>query len=277
MKVIYFNGKEKIDENIISALKQLNHKVVEVNTFDFEEKGDVFLFRNSIIPATNFVEFFQKMAELQALLKRLKCKKALWFTDKIVGLGNDFIENVIPLVDKVFANDDTWIRRHDYNITPLHLACGKATEGKYRKEYDVDIAFNGLIYPPTVIWLNGLKQIYCHKFKAFNVSGNDFADLCASAKVMVFPRFPNEDFYWDEKIYEIINAGGFIVYPRLYGMDLEDKKHYASYDSMAEMVDAINWFLSHKSEKELMVKQGKETVRKDFTYINRLKELFKNI
>ena len=277
MKIIYFNNKEQIDEDIIQALRELNHKVIPVENLDFKEKADVFLFRNTIIPSSDLVEFFKKLNELKAFLRDLKCKKVLWFTDKIIGLGADFIEEIIPFTDKVFANDDTWVRRHDYGILPLHLAAGKRKEGKYQKKYDVDIAFNGKIHIPNVKWVNGLKTIYQNKFKLFNVQGQDFADLCVSAKILVFPWFPYDNFFWTEEIYEAINAGAFVIFPRTYGIDLEEKEQYVGYNMMIELVDAINWFLEHENERKLVVKQGKRAVREKFVYRERLRELLEKI
>jgi len=276
-KIIYFDSKEQIDKDIIKALKKLKHKVILVEDLDFKETADLFLFRNTIIPTDSFPDFFNKLIELQKVLTGLKYKKALWFTDKVMGLGQDLLETIIPLVDATFLNDDTWIRRHDYKIYPLHLAAGDMEEGKYEKKYDVDIAYNGIVYPPMANWVGNMKHIFGSRFKLFNVSGKDFADLCASAKIMIIPRFLFDDFYWDDKIYKTLALGGFVIHPRLYGMDLKDGEHYISYDSLTELVDATNWFLKYPPERDSIVSKGMAEVKKNFTYKNRLKELLSKI
>jgi len=276
MKIIYYNSNEQIDKDIITALKQLKHKVIPVTSLDFKE-ADLFLFRNTIIPTNDFIKFFNGLADLRSLLSKMKCKKALWFTNKVMGLGRDFLEQIIPLVDKTFLNDDTWIRRHDYDITPLHLGAGELKEGEYNKKYDCDIAYNGLIYPPMTNWINTLKRIYGSRFKLFNVSGKDFADLCASAKIIITHRFPFDDFYWNDQIYKTLAVGGFMIHPRLYSMDLKDREHYISYDTITELIDAIDWFLKYPPERDSIASEGMREVKKNFTYKERLKQLLSKL
>lgn len=274
MKIIYFNTNEPLDQDIIKALKKLNHKVILVEDFHFKETADLFLFRNTILPTNNLPDFYNGLIELQKTLTGLKCKKVFWFTDKIIGLGNDLLEIIIPLVDVTFLNDDTWVRRHDYkNVYPLHLAAGSVSEGHYDKKYDADIAFNGNVYPPMAVWIDELKKVYGNRLKLFNVDGDEFANLCVSAKIIITSKFLLSDFYWTSTIYRTIAAGGFMVHPRLYGLDLKDKEHFIGYNSFSEMVNIINWFLIHDSERDGVVTKGRTEVLKNCTYENRLKVL----
>ena len=277
-RIIYFNSHEEIDKDIIEALKKLKHKVIPVDNLDFQETADIFLFRQTILSTDSLSIFFNKEIELQKVLTSIKCKKVFWFTDKIMGLGNNFLEAIVPLVDAVFLNDDTWIRRHDYkNIYPLHLGAGEIIEGKYNSEYDTEIAFNGNVYQPMGDWIDALKKIFRNKFKLYNVSGKDFADLCASAKIIIASRFLLTDFYWDDKIYKTLVSGGFMIYPRTYGLELKDGEHYIGYSSFTELVDAINWFLGHPADRSGISSDGRKEVLKNYTYTNRLKELLSKI
>ena len=277
-KIIYFNLHEQIDKDIIKALKQLKHEVILVDSLDFQETADLFLFRNTAIPTDNMPLFFDKSIKLQKTLASLKCKKAFWFTDKVMGLGNDLLEAIIPLVDYVFLNDDTWLRRHDYeNVYPLHLGASEIPEGKYVKKYDADIAFNGDIYQPMISWIDELKKTFGNKFKLFNVKGKDFADLCASAKIIISSRFLSSDFYWDDKIYQTLACGGFMIHPRLHGLELKDAKHYVSYNSFPELTDTIKWFLKYPVERDTIASKGRTEVLKKYTYKNRMKELLSKV
>ena len=114
------------------------------------------------------------------------------------------------------------------------------------------------------------------------VWGNDFYDVCQTAKIIVAPQFPEDDFYWSDRIYRVLGAGGFLIHPRLYGLkqeNFENKKHYITYHTWNELVFHLEHFLKPEYDKERrkIAQQGKEFVLKHFTYNQRLKEIFKKI
>jgi len=278
MKIAYFDSREPIDEDIISALKKLNHKVIPVNDLSFKDSVDLFLFRETVVSTNNLPIFFDGLIKLGSALATLKCKKALWFTNKVLGLGNDLLETIIPQTTAAFLNDETWIRRHGYkNVFPLHLGANDLPEGRYNKLYDADIVFNGVVYSAMASWLDDLKKIYGNRFQLFNVSGKEYADLCASAKIIIVSKFLLDDFYWTEQIYQTLALRGFIIHPRTYGLELKDGEHYISYNSFVELVDAINWFQKYAAYRDGIASEGRKEVLKNFTYKNRLKFLLSKI
>jgi hypothetical protein len=278
MKIIYYTTKQKIDGYIVKALKKLGHSVVEADNLDFEPNCDLFLFRNTAVPTHSIPAFFEGLDKIAVKLQSIKCKKVMWFTDKVIGMGEDLLENVIPLADKVFMNDDTWRRRHDYkNVYPLHLATGGFNQGKRKKEFECEVAFNGDISPAVFAEINATKKMFGPDFKLFNAEGKDFADLCASAGILVYFRDFQDDFYWKDDIYEALANRAFVIFPRLHDMDLKDGEHYVGYGLITEMVDAIKWFMQHTQTKDEIMAKGQKYVLENCTYENRLKELLSKL
>lgn len=285
MRILFLKDKNRINDNIETALKQLGHKVITFDKFDYDEivkasgKVDLFFFTRGIVETTVPFDFYTTLRRLQGLLQNIKCKKVFWFTDKVIWLSEEWMEGIIPFADYGFLNDETWVRRHSYdNIFSLHLGVQSTNKGKFRKEYEGDIAFTGNIYGPRVSFAEGFKKRYGNKFKIYNnVWGKEFADLCASVKILIAPRFPTDEFYWSDRIYKTLGVKGFMIYPRLYGMDLEDGKHYVGYSTWKELIDSIDYFLEHGEERKKIVNAGRGEVMKKYTYKLRIKELLSKI
>lgn len=287
MKILFLKSKTRIDDDIEIALKNLGHKVMIPKEFDFKKilgksykNADLFFFTRGLVETTVPFDFYNTLKRLQILLQNIECKKVFWFTDKVIWLSEEWMEGIIPFVDYGFLNDDTWVRRHSFdNISPLHLGVQDIEKGKFKKEYESEIAFNGSIHGPRVGFAEGFKKLHGDKFKIYNVQGKEFADLCASVKILIAPRFPTDEFYWSDRIYKTLATGGFIIYPKLYGMDLVDGKHYIGYNSWDECIDAVNHFIKPENEKERkkIAEQGREEVIKKYTFEKRLKELFSKI
>ena len=124
--------------------------------------------------------------------------------------------------------------------------------------------------------------MYGDRFKIYSpnsISEKDFADICATSKVLICPRFPSDEFYWTDDIYNVLGAGGFMIHPKLYGLDLEDGKHYIGYSSWEEFIDAINHFVNPENDKEReqIASDGRKEVIKNCTLESRLKELISRL
>jgi len=288
MRIIFLKDKNRINNDIETALKKLNHKVIVFDSFEQlpeiikkSKKADLFFFTRGWVDTTIPFSFYTTLRRLEVLLQNIKCKKVMWFTDKVIWLSEEMMEVIIPFVDYAFLNDDTWVRRHSYdNVFPLHLGAQEIKKGKFRKEYEGDIAFTGNIYGPRVGFAEGFKKKYGDKFKIYNnVWGKDFADLCTSVKILIADRFPTDEFYWSDRIYKTLGANGFMIYPRLYGMDLTDGKHYIGYSTWEECFDAVDYFLKleHEEERKKIADEGRKEVVKRFLYTHRLKELLSKI
>jgi len=293
MDILYFTNLENKRypfREIKKALENLGHKVevVNDNDFDMEElikkanKADLFLFHHGGIRTDSDIECKLSLARLQTILQAIRPIKVLWFLDKGWLLNDEILEQIIPLTNFTFGNDETWVRRHKYpNVFPLHCGTGERKGGRKKKEYECDIAFIGDTYGIRQLWANTLRQQFGRRFKVFNdVFDEDFNSVCKSAKAIVFPRFPADDFFWPDTIYKVMAAGGLVIYPRLEGLkqEFENKKHYLTYFSMKELVGLLNEILRPEADKlrKKIAEEGKKRVKK-FTYEERLKTLFSKI
>lgn len=282
MKILYFttnDPKYGFTKEIESSLKTLGHTVETINDQEFDihklvEKVngfDMFLFHQGGIYTDSEINYTISLERLKQLLQVIKCKKVCWFLDKGWFLNNRTLEEIIPLTDYTFLNDGNWARRHKYeNVYELHAGAPKPLKGKPREEYKCEIAYYGEIHGFRKPFIDLLKKTYGKEFKIFNnVYGQDLADLITSAKMVFTPVQPNEDFYWCNRIYEILAHGGIAVYPKLEGLKEEgfvSEKHYFGYKRPGELIEIINDVIDGKKT------DGQEFV-KQFSYKNRLKEL----
>ncbi len=298
MKIVYFanfskNNILKREGDILKALKTLGNEVIPIEEDGFDvkklietaNKSDLFLFHHGAVTVDSSIDFQLSLMRLDTILKNITCKKAFWFFEKSIGMGENFLGAITPLVDYGFLNDDTWIRRHRYaNLYPMHLAFGEPPllKGKYRKEYDCDVVFMGNIYLTRRPFMESMKEAFGDKFKIYNDKfGQDFADMCKSAKVIVSPKSPFEDFYWSDRIYQTLAAKGFLIHPKLEGLkeEFKDKICFETYSSWEELEDKVKYWIQENKEKERqeISTRGKKFVIERFSYGNRLKEMLEII
>lgn len=224
-----------------------------------------------------------QLEQLRELLLRLTCKKAFWYFDPINNIPDRemWMQAIIPFVDKGFLTNGTWIKQHDYkNLVWLLQGCKKEPLGKKHKEYECDIAFTGSVYGGREIFIEALKKKYGDRFKVFSdVFGKDFKDLCASAKIMVSPKFPSNSWFWSNRIYKTIGAGGFMLHPYCEGL----KKHYIAgvdyenWQDEEELFMKIDYYLKHDEERKAIQKAGYEKSIKVHTYTKRIKKLINQL
>lgn len=308
MKILYFGHTNKevnkrilkrewdSDNDVEYALKLLGHEVVSFDDREFDikellEKGkevDLFLFHKGGIFGGLAQDFWLSLNRLQIILSNLKCKKVFWYVDKVWGDRFIWMENIIPMVDYGFLVDETFIRRHKYrNLHPLRQGCSDKFKklGEFKKEYESDIAFAGMVYGGRREFIKFLNEVYGDRFKVWNnVWNQDLYDLCQSVKIIVAPYYFTDDFYWSARIYMTLAGGGFLIHPRLYGLKkfdgLEENKHYIAYSDVKELKEKIDYFLLNPKadkQREEIVKAGREYTLKNLKYSDRLKRMFEII
>ena len=299
MKITYLGQfkteKHTIEKDVKETLERMGHEVVAIDDTEFNPEEvakianstDLFLFRRGGVLTTDIVSFQETLGRLQFLLSLVKVKKVFWFFDKVMGFGHQWMYSIEPMVDCGFLNDETFLRRHHADkLFPLHLGFNNSGYvGKFNSDYACDVAFDGPIYGTRDVFIKMMKDVFGDRFKVFNLEDNNkFADLCASAKIIVSPRFPYDDFFWSEKVYKTLGNGGFLMFPRFEGLKeegLEDGYQFAGYNVYGEMVEIIKWWLQNgdrqKEGLKVIPQQGKDTVLKNFTYEKRLEVLLNTI
>ena len=271
MKILYLGNWNPFalstEKFIKKALEELGHEVIcedertakaqNILKHSREYKIDLFLFHKG-------TRWEMGLEQLMELLFRMTCKKAFWYFDPITGIPERemFMQAVIPYVDLAFMTNGTWIKQHDYKNTRWLLqGCDVKPLGKKRKEYECDIAFTGSVYGNRDIFIEAIKKRYGDKFKMFqNVFGDDFYDLCQSVKIFISPKFPANDYFWSNRIYMTLGAGGFLIHP--YCKGLEDEfvagEHYEDYKTQEEFFTKIDYYLKHEKERKTIADSGYE-------------------
>jgi len=273
------------ERHIKHAFEKLGHKVTMVDETEFANlkedsvdrpdvkilntKADMFLFHKGEIGADMLIK----------LLNYVTCDKVCWYFDKIFPDREEYIDMVSAYANYVVVTDDTYIRRHKYN----NLYCvrqGIGNEdlkpGKYREEYDYDVVFTGNIYEGREDFERMLNSKYGKKFKVISDAfGQDLVDLCHTAKIVVAPTYPGDEFYWSSRIYQVIGSGGFLVHPDFYGMDFEEGKHFAGYKGDAEMIRTIDYYLEHPEDRKKIQAEGYKFCNAEYSYTKRVEELLK--
>jgi len=305
MIITYFahlkdNPHRENDEDVLYALKKLGHKVFTVDDkhFDMKDviakgsKSDLFLFHKGGVHYDTEENYRLTLDRLSLVLANIKqnrptCKLVFWYIDKIFNKGREkWIETILPLVDYGFTTDGTYIRRH--NVDKLfdlkQAAPNKLAKGHKNPIYLCDIAYIGKVYGEArESFVSALSHRYGERFRVYNeIWGQDFADLCVSAKIIVAPDYPSDDFYWSDRIYRVLRCGGFLIHPRLYELTksgIINGAHYIGYYNWEELQEAIDSFLLAKNNKirKQIAKQGQRIILRKHTYLTRCQELLNKI
>ena len=118
----------------------------------------------------------------------------------------------------------------------------------------------------------------------------DLNDLYASARVVVgdtlclgpedatAPRFTHAR-YWSDRVYETVGRGGFLIHPRIVGLDDEftDGEHlvfydYGDFDQLDRLID--HWTRpENDAERRRIAAAGQAMVRERCSYAARMREL----
>jgi len=125
--------------------------------------------------------------------------------------------------------------------------------------------------------LDGYRK-YGHPQKL--VREADLNQLYANAKVVIGDSLnvgfhhPN---YWSDRVYETIGRGGFMIHPRISGLEKDFKENeevvFYDYGNFAQLKEKIDYYLKNDAEREQIRKAGFERAKRDHTYLNRMQEM----
>jgi len=217
-----------------------------------------------------------------------------WLTNIFMSIGRREIQvttNPIFKADIVFSTDGGHQKEFEKAGVNHHLL----RQGIYEPEaYMTDekypttaeIGFIGAIYEN--IWpyrkelVEWLTAIYGHRFMHVGTRGEVRHDalnrLCGTLKIVVGDSVASPQ-YWSNRLYEIIGRGGFLIFPKIEGLDKEliPYKHYIPYKmgNFTQLREIINYYLTHDKEREAIRKAGFEYCKKHHTYQIRVKEMLR--
>lgn len=143
------------------------------------------------------------------------------------------------------------------------------------KEHDV--VFVGTDNPNYPYRKQMVKAVGAEWFgKQEIIRGPDLNKLYASSKIVVGDSVPSPR-YWSNRIYETVGRGGFVIHPRIEGLNDEFKEgtHIACYThgDLDELKEKIAYYLKHEDEREKIRKAGFEHCRANYKLSQRVRTL----
>lgn len=160
--------------------------------------------------------------------------------------------------------------------------------GTARPQFNYEVVFVGSEryhreWPWRGVLLDHLAARYGSAFRRFGgdtpegpIREQDLVDLYATARVVVGDSLalPGHVNYWSDRPYETVGRGGFLLMPRVPGLEqhFEDRKHLRFYDvgDLDEIDKLIDYYFAHPSEGWHMAFTGREHVKAHHTYRHRL-------
>lgn len=233
--------------------------------------------------------------ETIALLRQNKILTVGWIFDLYFGLPSEFgqrnINNGSFQCDICFVTDggnDRVFKEHGINAKLLRqgIHTPEAKEGT-RSPHEPIIFLGTYNYEKRKALVDFLKKNYQDDFVVYGqggdkqpVRGMKLNDVLASAKIVVGDSVP-ADYYWSNRIYEVLGRGGFLIHPEIKGLDEEIKpgKHFVPFKhgDFADLKNKIQYYLEHDEEREAIRRAGHLYVKSKYTYTDRCRELLRQV
>lgn len=301
MKRIIYIGDFKefwaTENYIASAFEELGYDVIRVDQKDMPSANAVL--GVALRDKPEFVMFskWNGASEIIRLLKENKILTIGWIFDLYFDLPPEFghrnFTNGSFQCDICFITDGGHDRAFaQAGVNAKLLRQGVHGPGSYIGQVNKDVAKEVIFlgsynYEKRRHMIDWLKQIYKDQFLCYGMNGDkdpvrgkDLNDLLASVSIVVGDSVPSP-FYWSNRIYEVLGRGGFLLHPKVEGLDKEfiDGKHYVSYTygDYQDLKQKIDYYLDHADERIKIQMQGHNHVKGNFTYKNRCRDLLKEI
>lgn len=195
------------------------------------------------------------------------------------------------------GHDDRWAAIGvNHRWFPPAVSVFECGWGERRPEYTSEIAFVGSWagYGHTewhhrhqlVKWL---RQHYGKRLKLWPepdrpaIRGEALRDLYASVDIAVGDSCMVGDRgrYWSDRIPETLGRGAFLLHPDTPGLaeHFTDGKHLVTWQIGVwdDLVEKIEWYLSHPAERAAITAAGREHVMREHTYTKRMADLIADL
>lgn len=203
-----------------------------------------------------------------------------WHTEYVFTADGD------PHSQKVFESkgiNHHWLKAGVYKA--------ECKPGRSNSEHRSSIAFTGTSQNYHPEWpyreelINFLRSTYGSWFKCYGnpysgVRGQDLNDMLASTDIIIgdtlCPGYTHEN-YFSDRVFEITGRGGFIIHPRIKGLEKCFVEHeeiafydYGDFDHLKKLID---WYLDNPNYREAVRQKGMQRTINDHTYHSRMKEM----
>jgi len=176
------------------------------------------------------------------------------------------------------------IKKQRKNIKAYWLTY--AAEPEIHRKFDLpkiyDVVFVGNINPKVYPERVKLLKLIGKKFnlKVFSgIYGLDMAKIYSQSKIVFNKSCAGEI---NMRIFETLSCGSLLITDKLNketGLEelFQNNKHLVLYDSENDLLEKINYYLIHNSEREEIANSGYKEVLAKHTYEHRAKEMLKTI
>lgn len=305
MLVLYVGNYKQpwcTEVHVANTLESLGHKVIRLQ-------------EDTLLPGELINEAVQNKPDLVLWTRTWPGKVTLADIEKLRSLDFTTVSYHLDLYvglqrESGLDSDSFW--RTDYVFTPdgdprsaeVFKAKGinhywlkpgvygpECVRGRVRDEFRSELAFIGSTVNYHHEWsyrqelIHFLQETYGGSFKIYgspfrSVRGQDLNDVLASTDIIIgdtcCPGYDHEN-YWSDRVCEVTGRGGFIIHPRIKGLDAEFKEHeeiafynYGDFDHLKKLID---WYLEHDDYREAVRAKGMQRTINEHTYTNRIKEL----
>ena len=305
LKILYvgnFSEKSVGEPEIAYALEKLGHEVTKVD----EEQGIIPKLRTMLWAREKYdfllfakfrVGTHEEIRDFLRDLRGIKIPSVCWLFDLYWGYRreNEIAYNMSPWTgaDIVLTtdggHDDKWKK---YGIKHFLLRQGideRVEMGTPTFDTKAEIGFVGSRltwagWPYRGTLLDFLSVAYGNKFQHFGSDGRlrheELGNLLATLKITICDTVYSP-YYWSNRIYEMMGRGGFVIHPRIEGLEkeFEEFKHFIPYKvgNFKDLKQKIDYYLEHDEEREVIRKAGFEHIHKNLTYTHRVKELIQKL
>lgn len=264
MKIVYVanhtpKASDDTEGHLYKAMVELGHEVIRVSDQDNTlPEGDLLLFHK-----------WDKLLPFNGL-------KVCWYFDKVWQNRPAYIRKVLEYADRLFLTDGTWLQQNPHpNASILRQGIGDFMPGE-KIIKDVDVAMTGSMYGERADFCKVISKKYGSRFKIFtSVFNRSFNDLVASVPILIAPTYPSDDLYWSNRVYLTMGSGGFMIHPRLSGLEQEytEGEEIVFYDGMDDLLEKIDYYLAHEQEREMIRLAGWTRTATEYTYKARIDQL----
>jgi len=170
------------------------------------------------------------------------------------------------------------IKSHGY----LPGAC-EATAAPFSPKPEIPCAFIGSLYSPRrkqiaeLVKRHGgvvLDQAGSWKY------GVELSQWLQTVKVLVGDSYRNDvQGYWSTRNYIVPGAGGFLLTPRVPGLELQFKidKEIAVYGSLGDLDAKLDYWIRNNAERERVRRAGYERARREHCWDSRAKSFLMHL
>lgn len=208
----------------------------------------------------------------------------MWFTDIVFTADGDPETRALC---EVMGIDHRWL--------PAAVVADETQRGQYRRELARDVVFVGSTagYHKQWPWrrelVEALHEHYRDRFRVWghqdrpHMRGHLLNDLYASVKVVVGDSLALTDHsrYWSDRYYETLGRGGFLVAPRVPGLEehFEDTTHFVGYEvgDVPMLLAKIDAVLVNERYRAHVSKAGHARVVAQHTYQHRVRQLLQEV